>query len=207
MGDRKPGKTCSSELDDDWIDEGTNCRAKSQASGPTGTDDAAADATVEKLDGTKGMLEFDIGTIDQSPFGHTPDGQRIVAFLRALNAKDEIVYGDTDGDRGGWDGQTLTINREFYGKGGPTITELVHEASHALWGRDHPRAKGVRQTAKEAADDEYRAEKNQLAIYAWLKNVKGYPADATLDQRLEQEARGTLRTAIGRREDEKRQAR
>src|SRR5678816_2030428 len=43
-GSSVPGPICSTRVGDDWIDDGTSCRAKSLAPGPVGV------ATPEKID-------------------------------------------------------------------------------------------------------------------------------------------------------------
>ena len=162
----------------------------------------------EEAANAKVMISYDIEVIAGSKFGRTDDGQQIVKLLRDLLAHDNIVYGETHGDpppRGEWDGKTITVNKDYYGNSCKTIVELVHEASHAIWRRRHTIAKGKMESAEEGADNEYYAEKNELAIYKWLRKEKNCLPDADLDRRLEYEKDGKLKSHVQEAEKQSRQ--
>jgi hypothetical protein len=56
MGRRIPGPICAYELGSDWIDEGTSCRARSNAPGPIGIDDITPSKVRGNASGPMGLL-------------------------------------------------------------------------------------------------------------------------------------------------------
>ena len=159
----------------------------------------------EGMPGERAMMAADVAIIADSPFGRSAAGRAIVTLLRRLAAQNNLTYGDTEGDRGWWDGITITVNKEFHEKLCKTIPTLVHEASHAIWRTNHPLRDGQTESMQEAVDNELYAEENEIAVYKWLKDTKKLcTADPDLDLRLERKARGTLRSTIEGRERENR---
>jgi hypothetical protein len=203
-GRRLPGWICSFVCDDEWLNDGTNCLAQSSSTGPIGLDADAAEARAmdaamhakEKRpksdDITHFMIDEDIKLIVASPFGKTSEGAEIVALLKRLNKSRDIVYADTNGARGDWDRSTIRISEEYSGKIYPTAIELVHEGTHALWRQKH--AKGGN-SAKETVDDEFHAQQNQLNMYRYFRDEKGY-SDWQMDLRLKKLDDNTLRAGI-----------
>ncbi len=218
MAGRKAGPTCASDLGADWIDDGTSCLARSSPSGPLGMlmsllmgatpedDPAMAErarklreeqARNEQLRLDRELFKSDIDLIARSKFGKTTYGVPIVKILREKLNRGRIVYGPTvEGDRGGWDGETIIINEEFRGQGYPTAVELAHEGAHALWRKNHPRGKGPPETREVIIDEELLARELQLDFYLELKADYGCPNDTILEIRLERRKAGTLRQTI-----------
>ena len=204
MADRIRGPICSSRLGPNWIDQGTLCRTRTSARGPLGFVMSlvmgAAPATVEATDpkrDDKLLLDYDIGTIAESPFGKTSLGAQIVKLLRSALQSGDIVYGETlDGGRGEWDGKTITVNQDFRGKFFPTVLELVHEASHVLWRKSHAKKTNAKDRREDAIADELQSRENQLLYYKYLKAKKGCPDDSALERRLTRQNNGTLRQSI-----------
>jgi hypothetical protein len=148
-----------------------------------------------------GVIGYDIKVIGGSPFGKAGEGQEIVALLNGLNKNGKIAYGNTSADdgRGDWDGENITVNEEFRERVCSTCATLVHEGSHALWRKKHPKPSGNDKKAlfKDAVEDELHAQENELIIYTWLRNSnKDYPADFLLDTRLQRKNAGTLKSVI-----------
>lgn len=203
MGDRKVGPVCVSKVGGGWIDGGTLCRARSGAPGPAGMVLAMVlgatpkPALTDEQSATMAMIDYDIGLIAKSPFGKTKEGGRMVQLLRELNRRGDVLYGETfDDSRGDWDGKTIRINENARGKMYPTVLELVHEASHALWRKRHPAGKVAADVQKQNVDDELHAQENQLDVYVYLRDKLGCPKDLELELRLERRANGELRKAI-----------
>jgi hypothetical protein len=203
---KKPGHTCSL-TDGTVLDGGTNCLAVSPQPGSTGISQEDANAAAKAADAdlkanykppksddtTHILIDDDIKFIVQSPFGKTDEGKEIVALLKRLNKNRDIVYADCYGDRGGWDGTTISINQDFSGKKYPTIIELVHEGTHALWRQKH--AKGTGNSAKDKVDDEFHAQKNQLDMYHYLRDTVSF-SDMDMESRLKKLDNETLRQGI-----------
>ncbi|NJD05434.1 MAG: hypothetical protein FIA97_02920 [Methylococcaceae bacterium] len=142
----------------------------------------------DQLAQDKAMLGYDISVIAESPFGKTQNGRAITNILIAYNKTGKISYAPTatDDARGEWDGTAITIKDDFRGKALPTIIELVHEGSHVLWRKNHPK-KNI-PTEKLQADnlaDEEVARLNQMTMYLWLrKKYPDWPTDAEMEFRL-----------------------
>jgi hypothetical protein len=207
MGDRKPGPICSSELGSNWIDDGTRCRSRTSSKGPLGILMSLAMGAVPKDpsqaaqdEEDKALIGYDIQVIGSSQFGKTREGQDIVVILTRLHRNGNIAYGDTSADdgRGSWDGQIITVSQDFRQNLCSTSATLVHEASHALWRKKHPKPDGKDKSKlfNDAVEDELHAQENELTIYTWLKNNKGCSADFLLDTRLERKKKGILRSVI-----------
>jgi hypothetical protein len=210
MAGRKPGPTCSSSHGKRWIDHGTAPRWRTGAPGPLGMllpllmgALPATDATDENANAdddkaaAQGMISYDIGIIADSPFGKTAEGKEIVKLLRALNSQGQIIYAATVEDgRGDWDGETIRVSENYRGKMFPTVIELVHEGTHALWRKKHPFKKGSKANREQSIADELHAQENQLLMYKYLKDKKGCPDDAELELRLQRQASGELRKTI-----------
>ena len=211
MDNQIPGPICSSRLGPDWIDKGTMCRSRSGTPGPLrllmslvlgAAPVAGRTAENDKKQETVAMMHADILAIANSGFGRTREGRAIVSALQVLNNSGKIEYAETFGEgRGDWDGETLRVNENYRGKMYPTILELVHEASHALWRKDHPKKANDRERREDDIADELHAEENQLIVYKFLKQTKGYE-DQEMEQRLQRQAGGTLRQTIAQRYDE-----
>ena len=207
MGDAYNRPICSFLEGEDWIDSGTLSLSRLNAPVPTGTAEPAAPAAAGRKPGEKAMFDEDIKIIAKSPLGLTSAGKEIVALLREYQKRDGIVYGPTHGDpppRGEWDGTTITVRDDYYPNAYKTAVELVHEAAHVIWRRGHRLGKGKTESVEEGAANEYFAVSKQIAMYKWLRDVKHCGADYELDRRLEQEANGTLKSAIEAREKESR---
>jgi len=205
MGGKKPGPTCTTHVGREWIDGGTLCRTRSGPSGPLGMalslvmgaspveedplekwrrEKKKEDALQRESDETD--LGADIVLIAESPFGKSPDGQKIVKELRAYLASGNIVYGGTiDDGRADWDGQTIRLNDSYRGKTLQTIVELVHEGSHVTWRKAHPRPTDPEALKKDDVDDEKLARKNQLAVYRYYRETMSLPPDGELEGRLQ----------------------
>lgn len=206
MGDRKPGPICASQLGPDWIDAGTSCRSRT-SSGPLGilmslamraTPKDPKQAAQDEED--KALITYDIQVIGSSQFGKTREGKEIVVLLNRLHRNGTIAYGTTSEDdgRGSWDGQNITVNGDFRENLCSTSATLVHEGSHALWRKKHPKPDGKDKSKlfKDAVEDELHAQENELVIYTWLKNNKGCSDDFVLETRLKRNNNGTLRSVI-----------
>ncbi len=207
MGDRKPGPICSSQLGSDWIDAGTRCRSRSSSTGPLGILMSLAMGAIPKESQTgsqpeqdNALIGYDIEVIGKSKFGRTGEGQGIVVLLNRLYQNGNIAYGDTSEDdgRGYWDGNSITVNEDFRGNLCSTSATLVHEASHAMWRKKHPKPNGKDKSKlfKDAVEDELYAQENELVIYTWLKDSKGCPSDLVLETRLQRKKSGTLKSVI-----------
>ncbi len=198
MGGRKPGPACSSSHGNNWIDHGTNALWRSHAPGPLGLVlPMIMGAADEDKAATQGIFKYDIGTIADSSFGKTAEGREIVKLLRALNAKGLLIYAATVEDgRGDWDGEAIRVSENYRGKMFPTVIELVHEGTHALWRKNHPFGKGSKADHAQSIADELHAQENQLLMYRYLKEKKGCPEDAELELRLQLQASGELRRTI-----------
>ncbi|MEY2429841.1 MAG: hypothetical protein QOJ40_2726 [Verrucomicrobiota bacterium] len=191
MPDRKPGPICTSKVGDDWIDDGTGCRARTSTPGPV--EPHEPDPAAEE----KAIIKADISLIGSSPFGHTPEGKTIVKLLEGFAAQNRIQYGDTEGDRGHFEGD-IKINKDYSGKFGETILELVHEGSHATWRDQHPLGKGG-ETLEDAVNNELFAQQNELKIYKWVKTQIPF-SDEDMEVRLRRQAAGKLKEAIEEKE-------
>lgn len=204
MGDGPVGPTCGAKLGTGYIDVDTRDRGRACAPGPSGREMSLAPPatpipgklTDEQL-ATMAMLKQDIGLIAESPLGRTPEGREIVGMLKSFNDGKRIAYGDTiEGSRGDWDGKTIRVSAEFQGRMLATIIELVHEASHALWRRRHPRKADKAAQREDDIADELHAQENQLLVYRYLRDVKGFGEDMQMEMRLKRQASGTLRATI-----------
>jgi hypothetical protein len=176
MADRKPGPICTSKLGEDWIDDGTGCRARTSAPGPLTQEE------IDRAEAEKEIIKADISLIASSPFGHTPDGKTIVKVLKGFNAQNRITYGETGVARGEFLGTEITISREYAGKFGPTILELVHEGSHATWRNRHPLDEDG-EPFEDAVSNELFAQQNELIIYKWVKTQINF-SDDDMEKRL-----------------------
>src|SRR5207253_2000008 len=109
-----------------------------------------------------------------------------------------VQYGPTlDGSRGDWDGTTIRVNQDYRGNAHRTIPELVHEATHALWRKNHKtKIKDANDKWKADIDDELHARENQLLMYKYLRDTLGWPTDSIMEMRLERQDNGTLRQTI-----------
>ncbi len=204
MGDQPVGPICGANLGTGWIDEGTRCRARSGAPGPArfvlqlvmGASPALAKEDEAQLE-ARAMMEYDIKVIAESGLAQTEAGKQIVKLLRTLNERKGISYGGTiEGSRADWDGQTIRISDDYRGRMMPTIIELVHEASHALWRRKHPRPAAADARRADDVADELLARENQLRIYVYLRDKRGFPEDELMERRLRLQAAGKLAQAV-----------
>jgi hypothetical protein len=158
----------------------------------------------ESMPGERAMFKADIEYIAASPLGKTADGQKIVTILRKFAGRNAITYGETQDDRAFVDSE-ITINKNYYGNICKTVTALVHEGSHLAWRAGHPVSAKRPETIGDAVDNEYYAQKNELAMYKWLRDVKKMcTADPELETRLSREDRGVLKSVIEARERENR---
>jgi hypothetical protein len=132
------------------------------------------------------ILGYDISVIAESPFGKSDTGKKVVRELKAYLASGNIVYGGTlEGSRADWDGTTIYLDEGYRGKALPTTVELVHEGSHVAWRKAHAKPSGPDAKKKDDVDDEALARKNQLLVYKYLREAKGWPADEELERRLQ----------------------
>ena len=159
---------------------------------------ALAQAAQDEED--KALITYDIQVIGSSQFGKTREGKEIVVLLNRLHRNGNIAYGNTSEDdgRGFCDGQNITVNGDFRENLCSTSATLVHEGSHALWRKKHPKPDGKDKSKlfKDAVEDELHAQENELVIYTWLKNNKGCSDDFVLETRLKRNNNGTLRSVI-----------
>lgn len=193
MADRTPGPICTSKLGSDWIDDGTGCRARTSAPGPVEEEEP------DPAEAEKAMIEYDIKRIADSPFGQTAEGKKIVSVLNSFDAQNRITYGETDDARGDFLGTEIRVSREYSGKMGETILELVHEASHATWRAGHRLGKGKKESLEDAVKNELFAQQNELIIYKWLKTQISF-SDSDMELRLRRQAAGSLKSAIEEKE-------
>lgn len=204
MGGKRPGPICTTNVGRDWIDAGTLSRTRSSPSGPLGmalslvmggtpVEDAAArrkreadeEASRQRKDDVT-LLGYDISVIEESPFGKSDAGRKVVRELKAYLASGNIVYGGTiEGSRADWDGTRIFLDEGYRGKALQTTVELVHEGSHVAWRRAHKKPSGQDAKTKDDVDDEALARKNQLLVYEYLRDTKGWPADEELERRLQ----------------------
>jgi hypothetical protein len=131
------------------------------------------------------MFTWDVEVVASSPFGRSDEGRKVVKVLRALLSSGNVVYGGTlETSRADWDGETIRLNDNYRAKALPSIVELVHEGSHIVWRQAHPRPRDPAAAKKDDEADEALARKNQIAVYKYLLEAKGLPADAGLEARL-----------------------
>lgn len=200
-GEKRPGPICIVKVGEEWVDGGTLCRTRSGSPGITGKDDefAPPKRTPEQeaeIAQDRVLLKDNIERIGRSPFGRKPEGQRIVKRLNTLLRGGHILYEPMgEGVRGGWDGTDIVINAEFRQDLRKTISELVHEGTHAAEKSVHPSGRIQKDRFKSVVDDEMRAVENQLEIYRYLKSSWGFE-DAVLEERLRRQAAGTLRATV-----------
>ena len=194
---RKPGWICVFDDTAEDIDPGTNCLACSPTPGSVGLEADVAEARQadlalkvrdDRLDEEKSdtaiFMSVSIEEISRSPPGRTKEGQSIVALLRALNKDRKILYADTGSARGDWDGTWIRVNERYRNRIGPTMVELFHEGTHALWRARHPIRKGKTVDREADVRDEIHAQRNQLLMFAFVK--KAWTCmDAELERRQE----------------------
>lgn len=130
-----PGPICSSDVGDDWIDDGTTCRQKSAPWAPLGVciepsnDQTAAETVLETLaDKAIAKIKFQIDS-----FAVNPDSYALVASL-VRNNRIAVEYDASLGTSAYYDQKTNKLQLAF-----TTATRLpqrgliVHECTHAAF--------------------------------------------------------------------------
>ncbi len=205
MAGKKPGPTCTTRLGREWIDAGTLHRSRSSPSGPLGMalslvlgagpreeedprEKWRRDREKEKalqLEQDEALFGANVDLIAGAPFGKTDAGRRIVEALRGYLGTKNILYGGTlEGSRADWDGTTIRVDDNFRARAVQTLVELVHEGSHVVWRKDHPKPTDKVAAHKDDVADETVARANQLAFYKYLVHTKHLPPDDELERRL-----------------------
>jgi hypothetical protein len=134
-----------------------------------------------------------IDMIKASDFGKTPEGQKVIAKLEALGVAGKIQFSPVLSNpsyRGEWDGAAgITVHSNYSSDPNVVASELVHEATHAVYEDEFPASKG-----KLTIDEEMRTNINQLDFYEEQRN-SGF-RDPELETRREDRAAGNLRTNL-----------
>jgi hypothetical protein len=137
-----------------------------------------------------------IDLIKASDFGETPEGQKVIAKLDALNAAGKIRFLPVLSNptyRGEWDGTVgITVHSNYISDPNVVASELVHEATHAVHEDEFPASK-----SKLTIDEEVRTNINQLDFYEEQRN-SGF-RDPDLETRRADRAAGTLRINLRKR--------
>jgi hypothetical protein len=137
-------------------------------------------------------ISFAIDLIKASDFGKTPEGQKVIAKLEALDAAGNIGFGASPGTRGTWDGTGIKVSDDYKSDPNGVASELVHEATHAVYLDEFPAA-----APKPTIDEELRTNTNQLDLYEEQRK-SGY-RDPDLETRRNDRNRGKLRDNVRRR--------
>jgi hypothetical protein len=134
-----------------------------------------------------------IDMIKASDFGKTPEGQKVIAKLEALDVAGQIRFSpvlSNPGYRGEWDSAAgITVHSNYSSDPNVVASELVHEATHAVYEDEFPASK-----LKLTIDEEMRTNINQLDFYEEQRN-SGF-RDPELETRREDRAAGNLRTNL-----------
>jgi len=200
MSGHRPGPICGSKLGPDWIDSGTLIRSRSGAPGPLGMVMALVMGAKpgnqdEQKAAEQAMFDYDIDQIEKADIPGFKNKGLIIAQLRSLNRDFKIQYGgNLETSRGDWDGSTIRISDNYRGKSYPTMIELVHEGTHALTTKQKSTRAGNAKTMSNS-DEELQSQQNQLLMYAYLRDSKGYE-DETMEQRLRDLNSGKLKRDI-----------
>jgi hypothetical protein len=137
-----------------------------------------------------------IDMIKASDFGKTPEGQKVIAKLDALNAAGKIQFLPVLSNpnyRGEWDDAVgITVHANYGSDPNVVASELVHEATHAVHEDEFPLSK-----LKLTIDEEVRTNINQLDFYEEQRQ-SGF-RDPDLEIRRADRAAGALRTSLRRR--------
>ena len=134
-----------------------------------------------------------IDMIKASGFGKTPEGEKVIAKLEALDAAGKIQFLPVLSNpsyRGEWDGAAgITVHSDYSSDPNVVASELVHEATHAVYEDEFPASK-----SKLTIDEEVRTNINQLDFYEEQRS--GGFRDPDLETRREDRAAGNLRTNL-----------
>ena len=133
-----------------------------------------------------------IAAIKASDFGKTPEGQKVVAKIEALDKAGKIKFGSGPGTRGEWTGSEIKIGDDYKNDPEAIGSELVHEATHAVNEDELPASK-----KKATIDEEVRTNSNQLDYYEEQRK-RGY-RDPDLEERRNDRANGKLRDNVKKR--------
>jgi len=147
------------------------------------------------------MITQAIEMIAASPFAKRDPGPNIVNLLRHWHARHRIRYAPPlidSNERGTCintdDSKEITVNEEYRGNLKVTVPTLVHEGTHATW--RHKFSSDREAALCRAGEDEYLAQVNEVTVYKWLRDEKGYPKDFELELRLKRFEEGTLRAIV-----------
>lgn len=109
-----------------------------------------------------------IDEIKASKFGRTTEGRKVIAKFESLQKSGNIQVTNLNPNiRGEWTGTQVRVNSSFKDNVHAIASELVHEATHAVYKDEHPKAHG------NSIDQEMRTNTNQVNFYkeqndAWL---------------------------------------
>jgi hypothetical protein len=151
---------------------------------------AAAGAAAAKAAAEAETIAKAIAKIENSTFGKTDEGKKVVAKLKELQKAGKIKFKKLpDTTRGDWGSGEIGVNDKYAADVDATASELVHEATHAVNEDDFPASK-----TKLTIDEEMRTNTNQLEFYKEQK-ADGYN-DPELDRRLAEQKKGKLRDDV-----------
>ncbi len=151
---------------------------------------AVQDALKSKFQKNK---EKAIENIKNSKFGKTPEGQKVIKKIEALEADGKIVSEDLgESTRGEWSDGKIKVGKAYEDDPDAVASELVHEATHAVNEDDFPASK-----TKLTIDEEMRTNENQLDYYE--EQRAGGFRDPELEDRRNDRAAGKLRDNVRKR--------
>ena len=130
-----------------------------------------------------------IKQIEESDFGQTEEGKKVVKKIKELKEDGKIEYDATGSSRGKWDGKKIIVSDKYTSDVDATASELVHEATHALNEDEHPKSK-----TKLTIDEEMRTNQNQLDLYE--EQRKNGFRDPELERRRKARKDGKLRDDV-----------
>jgi hypothetical protein len=168
---------------------------------PIAAEKAAADATSKSsVGGTPGAspdpekakaktIADAIAKIEASKFAKTADGKKVVAKITELNKDGKIGFAPMSGARGKWSSGKISVADSYSSDVDSTASELVHEATHAVYEDDFPASK-----TKLTIDEEMATNINQLDFYE--EQRKDGFRDSELEDRRTDRSKGKLRDNV-----------
>jgi uncharacterized Zn-binding protein involved in type VI secretion len=130
-----------------------------------------------------------IAKIEASDFAKTDAGKKVVAKIKQLNKDGKISFAPMAGSRGTWGGGKISVADGYSGDVDSTASELVHEATHAVYEDDFPASK-----TKLTIDEEMTTNVNQLDFYE--EQRRGGFRDPELEDRRTDRNNGKLRDNV-----------
>jgi len=173
------------------IDHAAACRQDGRINEAVGPPDknVMSEPTVLIGDAVSTAIEM----IKASDFGKSPEGHKVLAELKALDAAGKIHFLSVlsnASNRGEWDGAAgITVHSNYSSDPNIVASELVHEATHAVYEDEFPASQ-----SKLTIDEEVRTNINQLDFYE--EQRKSGFRDPDLEIRRADRAAGNLRTNV-----------